>query len=187
MSRVSCVLLTSKNSSRLSVLQTALEVLNIPFEEMITVVGNHNESLAYDLRDLPLKVVLNLDLVADIHTLIRTGLSPLRKYYDGVFVCFADHPDLDVNVMIEMIKQFDLHEGKKIVHLKLHECGKDPILVPREFIPEILQHEDGDFDCSYLMQQYPARLAALEMPRLKPLPEIQAADDFSMIMVAQHG
>lgn len=187
MSRVSCVLLAGK-SSEIKSLPAVLEVLNIPFEEMITVIGPESEYLARELRDLPLKVVYNADFAIGRHGSIRTGLSHIRKYYDGVFICHGDQPDWDAEVMAEMIRLFDGHGGKKIVYPTVQGKHMATFLVPREFVPEILQHEDDrDTDCSYLLSKYPARLAGFEIPESQESLDINSTEDFSMLMVAQHG
>jgi molybdenum cofactor cytidylyltransferase len=201
MSRISCVLLAAGKSSRMSgknklllpfggqtlVRRTAMEVLNIPFEEMITVTGHEADHIGKELRDLPLKVVFNSEFQTGMHSSIRTGLSHLRKYYDGFFVCLSDQPELDVGMMKEMVRLFDSHEGKKIVYPVCNGVRGQPVLIPREFVPEILQHEDGDYGCSYLLQRYPARLASMEISEPRHLRDVDTLEDFSMMMVAQHG
>ncbi|WP_413586724.1 nucleotidyltransferase family protein [Bdellovibrio sp. HCB274] len=200
-SRVSCLLLAAGKSSRMSgrnklllpfagtslVRRTAMEVLSINFEEMIAVTGHEADSISSELKDLPLKVVLNKEFESGMHSSIRTGLSNLRKYHDGFFICHSDQPELDSKMLKDMIRVFEEHEGKNIVYLSCQGKTSQPILIPREFAPEILQYPDGDYGCSYLLNKYSQRLAPLEIKEEMYLRDLDTPEDLSLVSLAQHG
>jgi CTP:molybdopterin cytidylyltransferase MocA len=191
MSRISCVLLAAGSFSpvvgKSLVRQNILDILNIPFEEVITVTEQDTEAYYQELRDLPLKVTFNSEFSLGQHSSIRNGLAHLRKYCDGVFVLRADDVNLDVDVLQDMIRLFRKHEGKNIVHQTEYSLNLQPLLIPREFIPDILQYEDGDHDCSYLLKRYPVRVAPLAVSVDSNIADIAPSEDISLMMMAQHG
>lgn len=202
MSRISCVMLATGKPSPISgqnklllrfthetlVRRTALEALNIPFEEVIVVTGHDSAEVAAEIKDLPLKIVHNEQSQGDLATALRVALSSLRKYQDGVFICHSDHVELDSDVLLEMIRLFEIHDGKKIVCANDHEKSSSPVLIPREFLPELIQNENPDDDgYSYLLRKYLLRIAKVSVAEVIDLHEHSAPEESSLLMVAQHG
>ncbi|WP_413560343.1 nucleotidyltransferase family protein [Bdellovibrio sp. HCB209] len=201
MSRISCVMLATGKPSPISgqnklllrftqdtlVRRTALEVLNIPFEEVIVVTGRDSEEVAAEVKDLPLKVVHHSSFQIEPHTSLHIALSSLRKYQDGFFVCHGDHVEIDSDILNDMIRLFDMHEGKKIICTDDHEKGSTPVLIPREFLPELLQHEGDDDGYSYLLKKYLLRIAKVTAVQISEPDYQNIAEAESLMMVAQHG
>ncbi|QLY26337.1 NTP transferase domain-containing protein [Bdellovibrio sp. KM01] len=190
MSRISCVLIAAGSFSpvvgKSLIRENILDILNIPFEEVITVTDQDTEAYYQALRDLPLKVTYNSDFALGQHSSIRNGLTHLRKYYDGVLVLRADDINQDLNVLQDMVRLFREQLGKSIVHPSGRSLNLQPMLIPREFVPDILQYEDGDHDCSYLLKRYPLRVAPLAVAKNYSA-DIEPSDDFSITLVSQHG
>ncbi|WP_413294908.1 NTP transferase domain-containing protein [Bdellovibrio sp. HCB185ZH] len=191
MSRISCVLIAAGSFSpvvgKTLIRENILDILSIPFEEVITVTDQDTEAYYQALRDLPLKVTHNAESALGQHSSIRNGLTHLRKYCDGVLILRADDINQDVSVLQDMIRLFRSQLGKSIVHPSGRTLNLQPMLIPREFIPDILQFEDGDYDCSYLLKRYPVRVAPLEVASNSYETDIGPSDDFSITLVSQHG
>ncbi|MBC7713064.1 MAG: nucleotidyltransferase family protein [Rhizobacter sp.] len=193
--KVSCLLLCAGKSSRtspdhkllmkiddLSILKrTAHEIVNAQFFEVIAVAGYESEQIRDELQGLPLKIIDNESYARGMHSSIKAGLRMLSPEADYFAVCLADQPMMDHNDYNFIINTVSENKNKKLFRPMFEGKQGNPAVISKEFITEILKHEDTDKGCSYLFERYPQEVANISMQNHSTLIDVDTHELFDEV------
>lgn len=142
---------------------TALEIVQSQFFEVIAVTGFKSDEVSKELELLPIKIVHNAHFEKGLHSSIRVGVKALDSEAQFFAVCLADQPALthiDYNHLIDTV---NLYPDKKLFHPTFRGVKGNPAIISRDYISEILSHEDNDRGCFYLFEKHSQNVVAVEM------------------------
>lgn len=175
--KIACLLLAAGKSERMKpdhkllmkmgdfsvIKKTALEIVQSQFCEVIAVTGFKNAEVERELVDLPIKIVHNDSFEKGLHSSIKLGVKNLSLETEFFAVCLADQPALthvDYNRLIEAV---NMYPDKKLFHPSFKGKKGNPAIIARDYIPEIISHEDNDRGCFYLFEKHSQVVVAVEM------------------------
>ena len=136
------------------------------------MTGYQAEAIRRELA--PTLTVHNPKFMSGMHSSIRKGLQALENF-DAVMICLADQPAISLDVLRALEAQFQ--PGKIVFPTFQNERGH-PVLISKNYVPEILAHEDGDYGCSYLFKRYPANVVTVPTDHASILQDIDTPADY---------
>ena len=89
---------------------------------------------------------------------VRIGLNRIVGDRDGFMLVLGDQPSLSCRVVDGLI-QFWEKDSRYIVRPRFQEANGHPLIVPWEFVPEVMTHHD-DTGLKGLLRQHPERVRA---------------------------
>lgn len=161
-------------------LKTLEELELVNFVENVVVLGNERERLLPFLKEKNLTITYNEDFHLGMHTSIKSGLKSLQKDCDAFFICQADQPYFSHKILNKLV-QVATKSEKKIVAPFFQQRQGNPVLLSSSFISEILDHEDGDFGCSYLLKKYPHEIEKVVFGNSDVLTDMDLPEDYQKI------
>jgi molybdenum cofactor cytidylyltransferase len=186
--KIACVFLAAGRSERMGApnklllpiqgeplaARTLRKISAFPFCEIVCVTGFDAEKVRESFP-AGTQIAYNKNYVTGMHSSIRVGLSALKSDFDGAMICLADLPELPEEILFTLAENFS--ENSILFPMFEGERGH-PVLIAKEFVPEILVHEDGDYGCSYLIKNHPAHVFMM-VTNLKGVTiDIDTADDY---------
>jgi molybdenum cofactor cytidylyltransferase len=194
--KVACLLLCAGKSSRTSpdhklllkiddehsILQrTAMEITRSKFFEVIAVTGFEEELMKAELKGLALEIFHNKHYENGMHSSIKEGLKHLSPEADFFAVCLADQPMLsheDYNFLIDTV---NAHPDFTLFRPVFNGQFGNPAIISKNYITEILAHEDNDKGCSYLFEKYPETTVKVPMKNHSTLIDVDTHELFEEV------
>jgi len=190
--KVACILLAAGRASRMRgrnklllkignetlVRRAASVVRDVQFDQVIAVSCETDGAVFSALEPFPFKRVQLTNPDSGMHATIKCGLTHLAPKVDAFFVCFADQPFLTTEIFRTLMKTYPRGLKNKILYAQVGGTRKQPVLIGADFIPEILNHEDGDYGCSYLFNRHPDSCIPVNFENEEPFQDIDTPEDF---------
>ena len=152
---VSIVILAAGSSSRLGRPKQLLDLGGEPLlrhtvrnalasraREVVLVLGSQAESIASAVGDLGQRTVINPDFAEGQSTSLKAGIRAVDPGARGVIVMLGDQPTVTPELLNRLISAFEA-TGAYIVQPMYGETPGNPVLIDREYFPELLEIE-GD-------------------------------------------
>ncbi len=198
MPQISCILLAAGKSTRMGkknklllefnntplVRRVCERLMSISDCETIVVTGYQHEEIKSSLKNLGVKIVLNTNYEKGMLSSIKQGILSIDQESQGFFVCLADCPFINPTIMQQMIKKIKEELGKIIVPTHKNLRG-NPVLISKDFIPEILSHHDADHGCYFLLKKYPQKVHKLLVSDKKVFFDIDNISDYEKLSKLQ--
>ncbi len=174
-SKVSAVLLAAGQSRRMGVdnklllpiggepvvRRVAGRLLEAGLEDIIVVLGHDAELVASALDDLAIRTVINPDHGDGQMTSVRAGLAALSAGVDGIMICLADQPFLEVEDYRALIEAFT-REAEKSVVVPTHGGRRgNPIVLAASHRDKILAR-GANLGCRQFIDRNPDLVATVE-------------------------
>jgi molybdenum cofactor cytidylyltransferase len=163
--------------------RTALEIAKVDLSEMVAVTGFEHDKIKKELRPFSFDIAYNKYHLTGMHSSIREGLKAIKNPCDGFFICLADQPYFTSATLQILMDAFT--DQRKIIHPTFNGERGQPVLIGADFIPEIIDHEDGDHGCTYLFDNHPDALIAV--PVQTSLRDIDRPQDYQAYLENPHG
>ncbi len=122
--------------------------------DILVVTGFESEKISAAIEEFDVATIFNPDFQTGMHSSIRVALASLTKSYDSFFICPGDLPSLRGQTFRSLVTASEM-DSRKIFYPVFDGRRGHPVLMSSDFIPEILQHPDGDFGCSYILKKHP--------------------------------
>lgn len=193
--KVACILLCAGKSTRMSpdhkllmkidehsiLKRVALEITNSQFYEVIAITGYEAELIKEELKGLALEVFQNNNFEAGMHSSIKEGLKHLSPEADYFAVCLADQPMLthvDYNHLIDTV---NANLNFKLFRPVFNGQFGNPAIISKDYIPEIMGHEDSDKGCAYLFENHPKTTMKVPMSNQSTLIDVDTHELFEEV------
>ncbi len=161
--------------------RTALEITRSQFYEVIAVTGHESELVKSELKGLAVEVFHNKNYENGMHSSIKEGLTHLSPDADYFAVCLADQPTLshlDYNHLIDTV---NANTGYKLFRPVFNGQFGNPSIISKNYISEILNHEDSDKGCAYLFENHPESVMKVQMPNQSTLIDVDTHELFEEV------
>ena len=161
--------------------RTALEITRSQFYEVIAVTGHESELVKSELKGLAVEVFHNKNYESGMHSSIKEGLTHLSPDADYFAVCLADQPTLshlDYNHLIDTV---NANTDYKLFRPVFNGQFGNPSIISKNYISEILNHEDSDKGCAYLFENHPESVMKVQMPNQSTLIDVDTHELFEEV------
>lgn len=142
--------------------RTAELLLASNLHEIVVVLGHEAEKTRAILNDMPMKVIENKAYRDGQMTSMYQGLLSLSKVCEGVMVCLADQPLLQINDVNTLITAFGSRCHGSILVPTFEGRRGNPIIFDYEHRQEILNGE-RNLGCKKLIEKNPHEVSCFEM------------------------
>jgi molybdenum cofactor cytidylyltransferase len=158
--------------------RSARRLCDAGFAEVVVVVGHQADRVEAALAGLPLRCVRNPDYRKDQATSMRRGLEALALPTEGVMICLADQPKLEVADLETLARAFvDRRRGEAIVPVFDGRRG-NPIVLTREAAATILER-GGRFSCRRFIEENAELVAAVVVSSDAFVVDLDHADELA--------
>lgn len=140
---------------------TALTLLALGLSEVVVVSGYRAETTRDLLRGLPVRLTHNARYSEGQMSSVHRGLEVLQRDCDGVFVCLADQPLVEVEDLRGIRRAFAARPDKVLVPTFEGRRG-NPIVLPHAQRGAILAG-DRNLGCRRLIEKHPGLVQPFEM------------------------
>lgn len=192
---LSCLMLAAGESKRMGlrnkllltveggplVRRTAKEISKYPFQECVFVTGYESELITPELISFDARIVHNPHYKSGIHASIRVGLRALTRPCEGAVIVHADRPRFHVEVIYRLAQVFQTTRGPRLAFPTWRGRRGHPLLVSKEFFPEILAEPDGDYDLGYLLRRNLSALLPVAVPDAGVVEDIDVPEDLQAL------
>lgn len=161
--------------------RTAREISRGQFFEVIAVTGHSAGLIKEELKGMPIDVVFNENYESGMHSSIKEGIKHLNSEADYFAVCLGDQPMLtheDYNLLIDTVNN---NSEMRLFRPNFNGHFGNPAIISKNYISEILAHEDTDKGCSYLFEKYPEATRVVEMPTQSTLFDVDTHELFEEV------
>jgi molybdenum cofactor cytidylyltransferase len=128
---------------------------------VIVVTGHEHERVAAALDGLPVKLVHNPGFADGLGGSLKTGIAAVPVEADGAVVCLGDMPQVDSDLINQLIAAFDPEKGALAVVPVFDRRRGNPVLWSRRFFPDLMTIE-GDIGARHMIGRY--NEAVVEVP-----------------------
>jgi molybdenum cofactor cytidylyltransferase len=136
-------------------------LLDLGLVETVVVLGHEQDTARSLLRGLPLRSVFNPHYRDGQMTSVHAGMAALRQPCDGVLVCLADLPLLEVEDLERLMAAFADCTTSVLVPTFQGRRG-NPIVLAYEHRQAILAG-DRNLGCKRLIEKNPELVSTVEM------------------------
>lgn len=141
--------------------RTAELVLGLRLREVVAVLGHEHETARDLLHGLPLQTVFNPHYRDGQMTSVHCGMAALQQSCDGVLVCLADLPLLEVEDLEMLMAAFA--DCPTSVLVPTHRGARgNPIVLAYQHREGILAG-DRNLGCKRLIEKNPDLVSTVEM------------------------
>lgn len=141
--------------------RTALLLLELELTEVVVVSGYRPETTRDLLRGLPVTLTHNARYREGQMTSVHLGLEALQQDCEGVFVCLADQPLLEIADLRDIKDAFSAKPDRVLVPTFEGRRG-NPIVLPTAQREAVLAG-DRNLGCRRLIEKHPELVHAFEM------------------------
>lgn len=139
--------------------QTVKNLGKIPFRERILVLRSKDfltfDAEHYSFQLLEIGAVANLGM----HRSLKLGLRKLKQNPDFALIALADQPFLTPDDYLHVLNEFNERQplGVQLLQPVQGERKGNPVVLHRNFFPEIEAEPDSDHGARYLFERHPDR------------------------------
>jgi len=104
----------------------------------IIVLGYENDILQKLLNKKNITTIVNKDYFKGQSSSLQLGISALKEDCDAAIVILGDMPDISSRLIDQLIENYSPNDNKSIVIPTYKNKKGNPVLIDREFFPDIL-------------------------------------------------
>ena len=119
----------------------------------IVVTGHEADKVQGALGAYDAEFVHNPDYAEGLSTSLRTGVAALPDDIDAVVVCLGDMPEVNADIIDQLIAAFDPVEGRSICVPVFGRKRGNPILWAKKYLAEMAEIS-GDVGAKQLLEEY---------------------------------
>lgn len=145
-----------------------------PQFQPFVVLGHEAGELSRMIEPFGLSCLMNPRYRRGLHSSLRLAVEHAADV-DALLICLGDQP-FCLKERIQTILQEPFH-AKTLRRSFAQGQPGHPVLIGRDYFPDILKHEDGDFGCSYVFKDHAGRCERVEQ-HPSALWDLDSPDDF---------
>ncbi|MDB5369374.1 MAG: 4-diphosphocytidyl-2C-methyl-D-erythritol kinase [Roseomonas sp.] len=162
------------------VARVADNVLASHARPVVVVSGHEHAAVGAALAGRPVAVVRAEAYADGLSASLKAGLAALPTDAEGVIVCLGDMPLVTGAMMDRLLAAFDPEEGRAIVIPTFGGRQGNPVLWPRELLPEMMALS-GDAGARHLIGRHAERVVEVEMGDDAVLRDFDTADALQQV------
>jgi CTP:molybdopterin cytidylyltransferase MocA len=109
-------------------------------DPILVVLGHRADEVRECLKEFPVQTILNETYPQGMLSSVQAGARALPPDTPAFFVALGDQPDLDPQVLLALIQEWDKNPGSLVVPVVEGKRGH-PILIDRCYLPALLALE----------------------------------------------
>ena len=148
-------------------------------QPVVVVLGSFADEIKLAIKDLPLRIVVNIDWAMGMSSSIKTGLHALPKNTGAALFLQADQPQI-TSKLIESLVETHQSSLYPIIAPQIHGQRGNPVIFDVSTFPELLMLE-GDVGGRALFQRYPPHFFKWDGENL--LLDIDTPDDYQKLLL----
>ncbi len=129
--------------------------------DTLVVTGHHREAVEALLDGTAVRTTHNPAYAQGLSTSLKAGIAALPPGTDAAIVCLGDMPEIDSQLLDQLIDSFDPAQGRSIIVPTHNGKRGNPVLWSSAFFPAMVTLE-GDVGARHLIGQHPE--AVVEVP-----------------------
>ena len=154
----------------------AKAALSSKVDEVIVVVGWEEEKIRTALAGLDCRITVNQDYEQGQSTSVRAGLTKINPSTRAVLILPGDVAKIDSNSINMVIDKYD-HGGGLIVIAGHKGRSGHPILLDKQFFPEIQRVNEETFGLKAIVKKHPHEICLIETGSPNVLKDVDTAKD----------
>jgi molybdenum cofactor cytidylyltransferase len=160
-----------------TVLETTLAaVQRSAVSEVVVVLGASAETIRPRLPAQGLRIVINPAYAQGMATSLQAGLAALSPAATAALMVLADQPFVRPATLDQLIREHSRQAGSILIPAYQGTRG-NPVLIPRDFFPELMQLE-GDVGCRAIFARHPQAILNVEVEDEGILLDIDNQEDY---------
>lgn len=145
--------------------RTLRKLLQAEAAPITVVTGYQADRIESEIAAASVRIHRNEDFASGLLSSLRAGLSSLDPEVKAVMVVLSDLVYLDPLAVRALAKAFEASSGNDLLVPLYGEQRGHPVVIPREFFPEIHASEsDPEKGAQFLFQHYPERIRFVQRP-----------------------
>ncbi len=149
-------------------------------DDIIVVTGHQNQLLEPIIHEQKVRSVHNNLYEEGMFTSIKAGLAEIGEEIDAFFILPVDYPLVPAQVFLEMIEKYEENPNSIIVPCYMGKKGHPPLL-PRNLIPEILDHA-GKNGLKDITIKHESRILKLELEFEEVVMDMDTISDYEELL-----
>jgi molybdenum cofactor cytidylyltransferase len=154
-------------------------VCAIGLEQVVVVVGAHQEVVMKALDGLPAAVVVNEDWLRGLSGSLRAGIGALRPGIEAALVVLADQPALTPELLSTLVDRYRATGAPIVAPVYKGQRG-NPVLFDRALFPELMGVE-GDRGGRQLLKRHERQVDQVETMDPAVLMDIDTWQDYESL------
>ncbi|WP_022726964.1 NTP transferase domain-containing protein [Fodinicurvata sediminis] len=164
-----------------SLLEATIDTaLDSQVSDCLVVTGYEADKIQTNLKDKAVRFIHNPKYADGLSTSLQAGLAGLEENTDAVIVMLADMPEVSSEVLNRLVTSYNPVEGREICVPTWEGKPGNPVLIGKEFFPEIMEIS-GDIGARRLLGDYPDRVAEVDVKDASVLADIDAPQDLEAL------
>jgi molybdenum cofactor cytidylyltransferase len=151
--------------------------LAAPVGEVIVVLGSAAESISPALEGLPAQIVVNPTWAEGLSTSVRAGLDAIASDAEAALFIPGDQPHLTAKALAALVARYRRTRAGIVIPAADERRGA-PALFARPLF-HALRAVRGDRGGRALIERYPERVVAVELPDPALLADVDTPDDYA--------
>jgi molybdenum cofactor cytidylyltransferase len=151
------------------------------------VLGHEADEVRALFREEDIDFVFNENYREGLSTSLKRGVSALPPEVDGALIFLGDMPDIDAELVREMIGAFDPKEMRGIIVPQRDGRQGHPVLWGRGFFPVLLEKTTGDVGARHLIGQYAEWVAEITVDHDGVFTDLDTPEEFAFRRQGQNG
>ncbi|PPR15226.1 MAG: Nicotine blue oxidoreductase [Alphaproteobacteria bacterium MarineAlpha9_Bin3] len=136
MQNINKLLIKIKNKSMIQkIIESSLESM---INNTVVVLGHDSENLLKLLNNKNITTIINKEYKNGQSSSLQAGISALPEDCDAAIILLADMPDITPSIINQLIVNYNPSENKSIIIPTYKNKRGNPVLIDREFFPDIL-------------------------------------------------
>lgn len=191
---VSIVILAAGTSSRLGRPKQLLDLGGEPLlrhvvrnalasraREVVLVLGSQAEEIAAAVGELGQRTVINPDFAEGQSTSLKAGVRAIAPNAQGMIVMLGDQPTVTPVLLNRLISAFEA-TGAYIVQPMYGETPGNPVLIDRDYFPELLEIE-GDQGAREVIKAHRRDTYRMPWPDEPPPGDVDTEEAYQAMLV----
>ncbi len=144
--------------------------------EIVVVVSEEGYEVAEEVRDCPVRIVVNQECEGDMASSVRAGRNALTADVSGVIVSLCDYPLVSAGTINSLVEAHGNSPGSIIIPCHQERRGH-PLLFPRAVLNELVE----DMILRDLVRRDPNRVRSLNVDDPGVLLDMDTPADYRRI------
>ena len=144
----------------------------------VVVLGHESNLLLKYLSNKNLTTTINKDYLKGQSSSLQAGLSALPEDCDAAIIILADMPDINFKLINQLIDNYNPDENKSIIIPTYNNKKGNPILLSREFFPDMLSIK-GDKGAKDIIKKNKKYIKEIPQNNASVLKDIDTKEDLN--------
>jgi molybdenum cofactor cytidylyltransferase len=144
----------------------------------IVVLGYESDILQRLLNNKNITTIVNKEYLKGQSSSLQLGISALPEDCDAAIVILGDMPDISPTLINQLIKNYNPNDNKSIIIPTYKNRKGNPVLIDREFFPEILSIK-GDKGAKDIIEANKKYISEIPQKNSKIIEDIDTKEDLA--------